>query len=128
MNILLDTCSYIWFITDPGRLSKKAVTLIHDKESVIYLSAISLWEINLKVKIKKLQIKGELGKLIRVEEFEAIIKPLGFLANDSEYISKITLHHKDPFDLMLICQALSNDFTILTPDPHIRKYPIKTIW
>ncbi|MGI8420523.1 MAG: type II toxin-antitoxin system VapC family toxin [Candidatus Levyibacteriota bacterium] len=128
MNILLDTCSYIWLRTEPQKLSKYAAELIKDKENNFFLSVISLWEINLKIKIGKLHLEGELESLTNSQDFEDIIKPLSFYTKDAEQVIKMKLHHKDPFDLMLISQAMTNSYTILTPDPFIRKYSIKTMW
>lgn len=128
MNILLDTCTYIWFRTEPEKLSKKAVEIITDKENTFFLSAISIWEINIKVKIGKLQIKGKLEKLTNIHGIADSIMPVGFSMEDAEQITIMSLSHKDPFDLMLICQAITNSFAILTPDPYIKKYRIKTMW
>lgn len=128
MNILLDTCTYIWFRTNPDKLSEKAVKLINDPHCIFFLSAISLWEINMKVKIGKLKVEGDLEELTHVQNLADIIKPLAFSIEDTEHITKMNLHHRDPFDLMLVCQALTNSLTILSPDPYIKKYNIQTIW
>lgn len=128
MNILLDTCTYIWFSTEPEKLSKKAVELIGDKHNTFFLSAISLWEINVKIKIGKLHAQGQLEKLTGSQEYADIFKPIGFSVDDASQITKITLHHKDPFDLMLICQAMTHSLAILTPDPHIKRYKLETLW
>ena len=128
MNILFDTCTYIWFRTEPEKLSKNAVELIKNKENTFFISAVSFWEINIKVKIGKLQVRGILERLTNINGYEGSIVPLEFTIEDAQQITKIPLSHKDPFDLMLICQAITNSFVILTPDPCIKKYEIKTMW
>lgn len=128
MNILLDTCTYIWFRTEPEKLSKKALALLESPDHNFYVSAVSVWEILIKEKIGKLRIKGDLKKLINVSEIADVFDMLSFTAEDAQQIININLKHKDPFDLMLISQAISNDYILLTPDKHIKKYKLKTVW
>ena len=128
MKILLDTCSFLWLVTEPEKLSKKAITLIKSKEHTFFLSSISLWEINIKAKIGKLKIEGDLNRLTNSEFFADVFEPLDFTAQDALQITDLKLYHRDPFDLMLILQAITNDLMILTPDRHMSKYKIKTLW
>lgn len=128
MNILFDTCAYIWYLTEPEKLSKKAIELISDKNNTFFLSSVSIWEILIKIKIGKLQIKGDIDKLTDITMLGDFIKQTKFGSDDANQITKIILHHKDPFDLMLICQSISNSYTILTPDVNIKKYNIQTLW
>jgi PIN domain nuclease of toxin-antitoxin system len=96
MNLLLDTCIFLWFISGDQRLPASMREAIRDPANAVHLSAVSLWEI-----IVKYQSVARLQQL----------PPL----------------HRDPFDRMLICQALAKNFTLLTVDDKIRAYPVQVM-
>ncbi|MES2331619.1 MAG: type II toxin-antitoxin system VapC family toxin [Bacteroidota bacterium] len=123
MKYLLDTHYLIWALTDTKKISKKIVNLITDPENEIVVSAISFWEISLKSSLGKLRITG-----FSPEDLPSACLQMGFTiipisAEDaSKYHHLSASHHRDPFDRMLIWQAINNSYTLISADKTIRKY------
>ena len=128
MKILLDTATFWWLATASPRLSKKAASVFADPTNSVALSPISLWEILVKHQIGKLPSELPIVDLLSRARNERQIDPLPL--RDSAVMRLATLPpvHRDPFDRLLICQALDEGMTLLTPDEHIRKYPVATLW
>jgi len=120
---LLDTHYMIWAITDTEKLSVSVKDTLTNPENKILVSAVSFWEISLKSSIGKLEISG-----FKPEDFPDFCRQVGFEIKPltarecSTYHQLSALHHKDPFDRMLIWQAVSNNYTLITADAQIRKY------
>ncbi len=128
MKILLDTCTFLWIITDAKELSVNARNLFSDTENQIYLSCISVWEILIKHKLGKLPLPDDPGKFITTERELHQIETLALEENAILKLSQLPNHHNDPFDRMLVCQAITHGLTVLTPDHHINQYPVPTSW
>jgi len=128
MNILLDTCTFLWIIGGSKRLSPTAERVFRDPGNTVYLSVVSVWEIMVKQGLGKLTLpSSEAGYLKRQREDHGIqALPLDESAVLHE--PRLPRHHGDPFDRMLLCQALEHSCAILTPDDQISKYPIRVIW
>lgn len=127
MRILLDTCTFLWASAFPENLSAKAKKICLDTKNDLYLSSISVWEIVLKYGLKKLNLPyppevfiPEQRKILGIEELK--FDEVAALA-----LRTLPRKHQDPFDRMLICQAITHNLTILTPDRHIAQYSVKTI-
>lgn len=127
MELLLDTHTFIWFFNGDGQLSVKAKNLIEDTKNIKFVSIASLWEIAIKLGLKKLEFDGgtkEVAELIEQNYFE--ILPIAI--EHTIVYESIKLLHRDPFDRILVAQASVEKMTIITKDENIRKYPIKTQW
>ena len=132
MKYLLDTHVLIWAISDPDNLSEKVISVIEDSNNRIFVSSVSLWEIALKVSLGKLNIEGlspeELPIIIKEQSFETL--PLNEV-EASTYHNLLEKWHKDPFDRMLIWQAINNGLILITKDKYIPKYTesgLKVFW
>lgn len=123
MTYLLDTHYLLWTLTDTAKLSKKIRETITDPENEIAVSTVSFWEVSLKASIGKLTIKGfspeDLPAACTAMRFT--ILPLG-ATESSTYHRLKGAYHKDPFDRMLICQAIALDYVLISADSHIKKY------
>ncbi|HVY75367.1 MAG TPA: type II toxin-antitoxin system VapC family toxin [Puia sp.] len=123
MTCLLNTHYMIWAITDTKKLSKKLRELLVDPDNRIIVSAISFWEISLKNALGKLSITGflpeDLPGLCEAIGFE--VKPLSPNESCTYHMLKAT-YHRDPFDRMLIWQAIVNNYTLISTDTQIKKY------
>ena len=128
MEILLDTCTFLWIITDDKRLTKKARTAFSNTENRVYLSAVSAWEIAVKNSLGKLPLPEDPLIYIPRKREEHKISQLDIREDAALHLSKLPLIHKDPFDRILICQCIVSGLTILTPDPLIHRYPVKYLW
>ena len=127
MKYLVDTHAALWFLSDDDALSQKAKEIIESSQNV-YISAASLWEIAIKYSINKLDII-----LPNINEFiENCIKSTYTILNvESNHIKKIAtlpFIHRDPFDRMLIAQAMVEKMTLITCDKYIPQYSIQTLW
>lgn len=128
MKLLLDTCTFLWITLDAPELSKRARELFVEPTNEIYLSAVSVWEIALKVSVGHLSIPGNRGNYIRTQREQHGIDSLSLDEDTTLHLLRLPHLHKDPFDRMLICQALAEGLVILTPDDLIARYPVRTEW
>ena len=128
MKVLLDTCTFLWIIADPSKLSTTAVTHFQDASNTCYLSSVSTWEISVLVALGRLQFKDPIDLFLPRIRRRHGIKPLRLFESATLMAAKLPMHHRDPFDRMLICQALAHGFVLLTPDPEIAKYSATVIW
>lgn len=130
MKLLLDTCAFIWLATAPRQLSRGMRQLYEDPSNEVYLSVVSTWEIAVKFRNGKLRLAGDMPPAAFIPEARRRhgVDVLLLREEDSFVLNKLPKIHADPFDRMLICQAIANQMTILTPDPLITQYPVLTQW
>lgn len=128
MKLLLDTHAFLWFISGNERLSEHVRTLIEDTENEKYLSVVSLWEMVIKASIGKLSIPTPISELDREHIWGNAIEKLPIKTNHLEILHSLPFHHKDPFDRLMIAQAIAEDMTILTVDNNFPLYPVKLRW
>lgn len=128
MRLLLDTNSFLWFIGGSDKLSIIAQRLIADLNNQLVLSSASLWEIAIKVSLGKLELLLPYNKLIpeQLEENDISILPIE-LSHLNKVIN-LPFHHRDPFDRLIIAQALSEDISVVSSDTAFTQYGIKLIW
>jgi PIN domain nuclease of toxin-antitoxin system len=127
MNYLLDTHTLIWFLNGDKKLSKTALLLIENNDNKKFVSIGSLWEIAIKIGLKKLEFDGTISEIIDlVEQNDFEIIPIS-IAHIAEY-EGLAFVHRDPFDRMLVVQAMVGDLTIVTRDENIPRYNVKTQW
>ncbi len=123
MNYLLDTHYMLWTISDSKKLSKNLKDIITDPDNRIIVSTISFWEVSLKSSIGKLEITGlspdEVPGTCLQMGFE--IEPLSAFDSSTYHRLKAT-YHKDPFERMLIWQAIQNGYTLISIDRDVQKY------
>lgn len=128
MKILLDTCTFLWLITDDAKLSSKARACFIDPSNEIFLSSVSTWEMTVKYQAGMLPLPEFPHVLVPKYRLLHRIEALPLLEEDISPLSRLPSYHKDPFDRMLICQSIVQELTILTPDLSIHRYPIRLLW
>jgi PIN domain nuclease of toxin-antitoxin system len=128
MKVLLDTHVFLWLIIGDERLSKKAKQVFLDPQNQIFLSAVSLWEIGIKKSLGKLSLKNGWVKQLEKEMKINTIQVLPIEMTHCDHISKLPFHHRDPFDRMLISQAIAERMAIVTGDSRFSDYGIGCIW
>lgn len=127
MNVLLDTHTFIWYIEGNAKLTQKARDVIEVSGDKIYLSIISLWEIAIKTGKKQLTLQNEFDDLLNVlNSLEIEILTITFA--DTQVYKNLPLHHGDPFDRMIISQAINNSLTVVGCDQSFNDYPIQILW
>jgi PIN domain nuclease of toxin-antitoxin system len=127
MRILLDTHIFLWFISGDTQLSADVRDAIRDPDNEVYLSAISVWEILVKYQLGKLPLPEHPETYLPKQRDLHQILSLDLDESTVIQLAKLPPLHRDPFDRMLICQALQNGLTIATVDAAVRAYPVITI-
>ena len=124
---LLDTNALLFFLYDSEKLSKKASEIIYSSDEIISVSIVSMWEIAIKSSIGKLEIKSPISKIANTCEKEQLdilsIKPTHL-----DEISHLPPIHGDPFDRLIISQAITENLVIITKDGTIPQYNVKVLW
>lgn len=115
---LLDTHIFLWWISDSDRLSREVFDIIADASNQIYISSAAIWEIAIKEALGKLKVDADLNSAIETNGFIEL-KISAICANATKRLEQI---HRDPFDRMLIAQAIEGDMTLVTVDRHIVRY------
>lgn len=128
MKILLDTCTFLWLLEDSPKLSTLARKLYQEPEHEYYLSAVSVWEIASKHLFGKLTLPAPPEILVPQQRQLLGLFSLPLTEEAALHVRRLPLLHKDPFDRMLVAQALLDGMTILTPDPAINQYPARVLW
>ncbi len=128
MRYLLDTHAFLWFVLDDQRISKKAKSIIEDSKNKIYFSAASAWEIAIKTKLARLEIKDDFETFIIEQLSINNFVPLSIKISHSLYIKRLPQVHKDPFDRIMIAQSKLEDLPLISKDKDIRKYKVAMIW
>lgn len=123
MTLLLDTHVLLWWLGDPGQLSKHAKRAIQDGSNRVYISAAVAWEIAIKKSLGKLDVPDDLEEMMGANRF----LPLPVTIAHALGVLSLPNHHRDPFDRMLIAQALHEGFRLVTRDREIAKYPVPQI-
>ena len=127
MAYLLDTHSLLWFISGDKQLPVAVKSIIKDIRQSCFISAASLWEITIKLQIKKLELGISLNELFEfVDRNQIEIIPINF--EHLILLSNLPVHHNDPFDRLIIAQAISEDLVVITRDKLFKQYKVKQFW
>ena len=118
MKLLLDTHILLWWLGNDRSLPEAAATLIRDPENMIFVSAVSLWEIWLKESLGKLRLPDQFEERLAAESFENL--PL--TGPQTRQVALLPWLHRDPFDRMLVAQAQTENLLLLTVDPSVADY------
>jgi PIN domain nuclease of toxin-antitoxin system len=127
MKLLLDTHAFIWWDSQSSRLSPRALAACSDPANELLLSTASVWEMQIKVQLGKLQLRAPLAKIIADQRANGI----GILVLTVEHVLEVgnlPPIHRDPFDRMLVAQSNEEDAWLVSNDPIVRQYPVKTLW
>jgi len=123
MRLLLDTHALIWALGDPAKLSTKSRNAIEDPANEIFVSAASLWEIAIKTGDGKLQVPDDLERAI----FAVGFQPLEIRFPHVRRLRSLPMHHRDPFDRILVAQAQHEDLAVVTRDGRIPSYGVRVV-
>lgn len=127
MKILLDTHIFLWFISGDTRLVSDVRDAIRDRENEVYLSSVSIWEAIVKYQLGKLPLPEIPESYLPKQRDLHQITSLSLDESSVVQLAKLPRLHRDPFDRMLICQALENSLTIATVDAAIQVYPVSVM-
>ncbi len=128
MKILLDTHTFLWWITDNPKLSSRVRKIIGDGRNELFLSAASGWEIAIKAQLGRIKIPDKPELFISEQMVANAIQGLPIQLSHAVHVYNLPIHHRDPFDRMLVAQSQLEGLPILTDDLRISQYPVKVIW
>jgi PIN domain nuclease of toxin-antitoxin system len=127
MALLLDTQILIWLENYPSNISEKTLNILLQEE-LVYFSDVSLWEIAIKIKTGKLQLKNSLENFINNFLIDYKFHSLPIIQKHIYQTEKLDLHHRDPFDRLLIAQSIVENIPIISSDSIFDKYIENRIW
>ena len=128
MRVLLDTHTFLWWITDDSQLSTTARQVMENTDNTLYLSAASGWEIAIKARLGKLRLPDDVQGYVSEQISINAIQVLPIEMSHALQVYTLPDHHRDPFDRILVAQSLVEQLPILTIDPLIAQYPVVTVW
>ena len=131
MKLLLDTHILLWWLNQDRKLSQTELDIITNPDRLVFVSAVTAWEIAIKKTIGKLEAPDDLPAALAANNFLelpiTILQGRGYANEHSQELYRLPLHHHDPFDRMMVAQAISEDLTLMTRDPKIALYDIRII-
>jgi PIN domain nuclease of toxin-antitoxin system len=127
VKALLDTHVFIWAVSEPLRLSPRVRQLLEDGDNEVLVSVASAWEMAIKATTGKLKLSGSATAFVQAKLIEHRMTFLPIQLSHLSRLEKLPLHHRDPFDRLLVAQAIAEDATLITVDAQLRRYKLKTI-
>lgn len=128
MKLLLDTHTFLWWITDDPQLSAPALELIGDSKNNLYWSAASSWEVAIKYALGRLPLPDAPAIFLPAELGKNRIEPLPIVDVHAYQAGLLPRHHQDPFDRMLVAQAQVEALGLISNDPKVRLYDVNIHW
>jgi PIN domain nuclease of toxin-antitoxin system len=128
MKLLLDTVTFLDAVLRPADLSQRAKDLLLNPENERYFSIVSSWEIAIKYSLGRLILPNSPEQFIPEHRNKLATEVLPVDEESVLHVIRLPLLHRDPFDRILVCQAIVHGMVLLTPDPRISRYPIRTAW
>jgi len=128
MNLLLDTHTFIWWADEPEKLSADALQALEDENNHLLFSLVSVWEMQIKIQLGKMQLSLPLKDLIESQEQANELKVLPVTREHIFALDSLPFHHKDPFDRLLIAQGMVENAIIVSGDPKLSTYPVTLLW
>lgn len=128
MKLLLDTHTFIWWVIEPTKISAQALGLLQDQSNDLFLSVVSVWEMQIKLQIGKLKFNLPLAQLITKQQQTNQLSILPVTLEHVLALDSLPFHHKDPFDRLLITQANLEGAVLVSNDAIFSNYSVKLAW
>lgn len=128
MKLLFDTHTFIWWDSTPAKLPDNILALCDDPTNTLWLSVASAWEMQIKLHLGKLKLRISLAEIIIHHRQTNHVEVLPIALEHVLALNKLPDHHKDPFDRLLLAQAMAEEATLISNDPLIKKYSVSVIW
>jgi PIN domain nuclease of toxin-antitoxin system len=128
MKYLLDTVVWLWSLDSVERLNHRALDLLNSGEKTIYFSAATAWEVSIKASLGKLQLPSPPAKCVPAFTERQRLRALPVTNLHAVKVYDLPHHHRDPFDRLIIAQAMAEELTILTADNDFKKYSVDLVW
>ena len=128
MKLLLDTRAFLWWVAASGELSRKARSVVGSARNECFVSVASGWEIAIKVSLGKLRIDGALDRFLPEQIAANGFRALAIDLKHGARVATLPFYHRDPFDRLLVAQALEEELAMVTADPVVAKYGVNRVW
>lgn len=128
MNYLIDTQVFIWLNADPGRLTSRFMQLSQSGQNHFYLSMASVWEMQIKQQLGKLTLPTSVYKLVQQNQKMSDMELMPIELTHIDHLNQLPDTHKDPFDRLIIAQALCQSMPVISADQVFQHYPIQVVW
>jgi PIN domain nuclease of toxin-antitoxin system len=128
MKLLLDTNVFIWLNDTPHRLREKVMTVVANPDNDLFLSLTSIWEMQIKIQLGKLQLNDALPDILRTQQVDNNLQILTINLNHIWSLENLPYHHRDPFDRLLIAQAQTEGMTLVSADGIFDLYDVDLLW
>lgn len=128
MNLLLDTHTFIWWDSEPAKLSDRVLSLCGDSSNIRILSIASIWEMQIKLQLGKLKFNKPLAEIISSQQQRNSLQILPITLNHVLTLESLPYHHKDPCDRLLVAQAIVEGAVLLSRDSIFSQYPVPLDW
>ena len=128
MKLLIDTVTFLRSALEPEKVSPRAKSILSDPENERYLSIVSSWEIGVKYSLRKVTLKEPPDRFVPEHRAKLAAEILPLDEESVFHLARLPHLHGDPFDRMLICQAIVHGMVLVTPDLKISRYPVRTAW
>lgn len=128
MKVLLDTHTFIWLDTLPEKLSKMAMDICQNVDNQLYLSIASVWEMQIKIQLGKLNLRVPLADMLKVQQQENGLNILNITVEHIYQLQNLPFFHNDPFDRLIIAQSSLENMTLVSADGKFKNYDISVLW
>lgn len=128
MRLLLDTHVFIWWDSEPVKLSPRVLAMCQDRENTLLLSVVSAWEIQVKLQLGRLKLHMPLADLIEGQQETNALQVLPIRLDHVLALDALPAHHKDPFDRLLLAQSTVEDVVLVSKDSVFTNYSVNVIW
>lgn len=128
INLLLDTHAFIWWYSEPEKLSDRVLAACQDVTNTLALSVASVWEMQIKAQLGKLQLTKPLSEIIQHQQDQNQLHIMPVTLPVILALDDLPMHHRDPFDRLLIAQARVEQFVLVSNDSQFKKYSVSLFW
>jgi len=128
MRLLTDTQTFIWIHDEPQKISRRALAELKNPANELILSAVSLWELQIKIQINKFKFNDTLANVVAMEQKANGFQLLPITFAHILELEKLPFHHKDPFDRLLIAQANAEKMVLVSSDSKFSAYLVNLLW
>jgi PIN domain nuclease of toxin-antitoxin system len=128
MTYLLDTVVWLWSLDSIDRINRRALEVLQSGEETIYFSAATAWEVSIKASLGKLRLPAPPHTCVLNFAEKQGLRPLSITQLHAVKVYDLPPHHRDPFDRLIIAQAITENMTVLTADRDFDRYPVEVLW
>ena len=128
MRLLLDTQCWLWWFAQPEKLNENVIEQITNETNEVWFSVASVWEMGIKVSIGKLLLPKQIDNYVSTRMTQLGARSLEITASHALRVAALPLHHRDPFDRMLIAQAQIEEMTLVSADSTFKQYEVSLLW